>query len=456
MSRGRAFPSRTAAFAAAMAGLVAFVAAIAYLDEERESGAALSDFAQEQSNLAAGVAAALAVPGAAVEAAPGWTPGSRPPERLVHGLAALDRPGSVRVLLRPPAGGDLVDLDGRRVSSPPLSEAFDAGLTSIRLSRDEAAAAGLPPRTAVAGVASVALPPGGTWGIAVVANAQRLRDREARARRRLVLAVFLAGGLVVGLGGTALRRQRRQMDLERELAVADVARRRDERLERSERAAMLGTFAMGVAHEISTPLGIISGRAEQALAAPSDPVRVERAARAILEQSDRIHQVIRAFLGLARGEAPEARELSAAEIATRALSLCEHRFSRAGVVLEADLADGLPPLRGDASLLEQALVNLLLNACDACERGGRVQLVLSGGDRIAFSVIDDGVGIAPADAERVTEPFFTTKPSGRGSGLGLAIVSEIAKHHHGALAIEPRQPRGTIARLEIPAAGRAP
>jgi signal transduction histidine kinase len=96
-------------------------------------------------------------------------------------------------------------------------------------------------------------------------------------------------------------------------------------------------------------------------------------------------------------------------------------------------------------------VNLLLNACDACERGGQVRLSVTGGDSVAFVIEDDGVGIPVADAARVAEPFFTRKPIGQGSGLGLAIVSEIAKHHRATLTLRPRAPRGTLARLEFPA-----
>jgi signal transduction histidine kinase len=157
---------------------------------------------------------------------------------------------------------------------------------------------------------------------------------------------------------------------------------------------------------------------------------------------------------MARGDAPAARDLAPGEVARRALALCEHRFARAGVSLVGDLPEGLPAIRGDASLIEHAIVNLLLNACDACERGGHVQLAVEPGQAVGFVIADDGAGIERVDALRITEPFFTTKPSGKGSGLGLAIVAEIAKHHRGTLTLTARVPRGTVARLEIPAAGR--
>jgi signal transduction histidine kinase len=98
-------------------------------------------------------------------------------------------------------------------------------------------------------------------------------------------------------------------------------------------------------------------------------------------------------------------------------------------------------------------MNLLLNACEACDRGGSVDVVVRAENaRVAFVVVDDGVGINPEEAARATEPFFTTKPVGEGTGLGLAITSEIIKSHRGTLTIGPRSPRGTRACIEIPIA----
>ena len=114
-------------------------------------------------------------------------------------------------------------------------------------------------------------------------------------------------------------------------------------------------------------------------------------------------------------------------------------------------------ISGDARLLEQALVNLLLNACDACERGGEVEVRASvDGTSAMFAVLDDGKGISDEIMARVLEPFFTTKPTEEGTGLGLAITSEIVAIHRGTLKLEPRDPRGTIATMRVPTdAGRS-
>jgi signal transduction histidine kinase len=217
----------------------------------------------------------------------------------------------------------------------------------------------------------------------------------------------------------------------------------------------MGTFAAGIAHEVATPLGVIVGRAEQiANRGRSDEERAARNVKAIIEQVDRIQNVVRRFLEMARGGPPSLSLTSPSEVAQSAASLVEHRLVRAGVSLTKDVPATMPSILCDRALLEQAIANLLLNACDACRSGGHVSLTArSDSERIAFVVSDDGMGITEEDAARVSEPFFTTK-NGDGHGLGLAIVTEIAKSHRGELNISPNSPRGTRARIEIPIAER--
>jgi signal transduction histidine kinase len=103
-------------------------------------------------------------------------------------------------------------------------------------------------------------------------------------------------------------------------------------------------------------------------------------------------------------------------------------------------------------MLQHALVNLLLNACEACAPGGRVRVAAHREkDGVAFTVTDDGAGISAEAAARATEPFFTTK--GHGAGLGLAITSEIVKMHRGTFTLRPASPRGTVAAVIIPEGG---
>jgi two-component system NtrC family sensor kinase len=433
---------------------LAAVLAVAVWDEQREARAALDDFATEQAAVARSAATALVDRVGAKECA---SPGS---PCLAEALGALhssvEEPG-VRVLVRAPGQQLLLDTAGNAVAAPELQLALDVGRPFVQLSREEAAALTLPRRMALAGLARLDDAAQRTWAVAVLATAQRVRDRESRALWRLLLGTALAALLVGSFGGLALREQRRELELRHRLTLQELVQARDRRLVEADKLATLGALASGVAHEVSTPLGIIVGRAEQLLPRLEPLSRPHKAASVILEQAERISRIIRAFLTLAHGGSPTLNHVDAGALARVALELVEHRFTQANVRLQHHLEADLPAVVCDAALFEQVLVNLLLNACDACSPGGTVELrVEAHGSRVAFLVEDNGTGISAEAAERCLEPLFTTKAPGKGTGLGLTIASEIVKHHHGTLSFEPRAASGpgrtgTCVRVEIAA-----
>ena len=481
-----------------MLAAIGVVTALAWWDQQREAEAALRDLGSEQRLLAISVCASLRARLGAIErdailmgehgtegalgryepaavraqGAPP-TPG-RDPSRLILAIplsdgrivdlgvsaadllgrdARLETPGQLTVMVAPPGETSLHAVDGRVLSSLALHDALDKDFPTLRLNRNEAAALGLWERTAIAGLTHADTEHFGRWDVVAVATAARERDRDARAFRRLVLSVGFASGLVLAFGGLALRKQRKELELARELAVAEVEQARDEELQRASRVGTMGTFAMGIAHEVSTPLGVIVGRAEQLAGRLRDDERGARAAQTILQQADHIRNIVRKFLDLARGGLPAFGRADPSDIVRDAVSAVEHRFAKASVSLESDIPSAMPFIQCDRALLEHAIVNLLLNACEASTSGGHVEVrARSDADRVAFVVTDDGIGISPEHAARVTEPFFTTKPEGSGTGLGLAIATEIAKSHRGDLTIAANVPRGTRASIEIPVA----
>jgi signal transduction histidine kinase len=401
-----------------MIAVVALAALALYLDARREGAAALEDFAHNQATLAHAVAATSASP-------------------------TMD---ATEMIVSERADGTLTRADGAPIDSPPLRAAIARGDRTVKLTRPQAAALGLPERTAIAGIARRA----DGRAVAVVASALRVRDREFRARDRLLFGIALAALVVFGFGGIALRIQRKEHLLERELVSQRAEKRGEERLARADKLATMGAFATGIAHEIATPLGVIVARTEMLAARATGDERAERAAQSVTEQIEKIRGIVDTFLALARGEAPPHAPIAASALVDSARAMVEHRFSAAGVALDASAATNAW-ISGERRLLEQALVNLLLNACDASKAGQRVELTArSDREHVSFCVIDEGSGIAQDVAARATEPFFTTKPAGRGTGLGLAIVSEIAKHHQGRFTIGARKGGGTEARLELP------
>jgi two-component system NtrC family sensor kinase len=496
--RGRPFGRAQKVLLFSMLAAIAIVAGFAWWDERREARSALLDLEAEQTTLASSLATGLRAELGTVERDALLIGDHSRRDREIHydpvlirvvgGPHASLRDPSRLLLTAPLANGQVVDLgvrvcdlldpgrrvrragelaffaippgdfglravDGQVLASPPIRDAVDKGLPALRLSPDEAAQIGLRERTAMAGLAPVDGGVFGSWSVVAVASAARERDREKRATWRLMSSLVVASGLVAAFGGWALHTQRKELDLARELTVAAIERERDEHLMRAERVATMGAFAMGISHEVATPLGVIVGRAEQLLAGGSADERATRCAQAILRQADGIRDIVRRFLDMARGGRPAFEKTAPADVARAAAGALEHRFAKANVTLLADIPASTPLIQCDPKLLEQAIVNLLLNALQACPQGGRVELVARGdSERVSFAVSDDGVGISPDDAARAAEPFFTTKRSAGGAGLGLAIATEIAKSHGGNLTIGPNAERGTCACIEIPVA----
>jgi hypothetical protein len=134
------------------------------------------------------------------------------------------------------------------------------------------------------------------------------------------------------------------------------------------------------------------------------------------------------------------------------LSLLEHQLQKAGVRVEAMLEPDLPAVHGNAGKLQQVFLNLFLNARDAMERGGALEVrtwIEDGGVRIDVS--DSGHGIAPEHLHRIYDPFFTTKAASRkGTGLGLSVTYGIIQEHGGSIEVSSRPGGGTRFQLALP------
>ncbi len=377
---------------------VAVVIAVVWWDEHREAQATLAAMAQTQELLARSLARA----------------------------GAVETPGELLVLRSGASAEQFVTADGRVFFSPRIAAAIAAGEQTLVVPREEAVRFGFPERRAIAAIASAADGP-----LIVISTAQRERDRQTHALVRVVAAVLIVSMLVMVFGRRALREQKRILSSER-----------DAQLARADKLATMAAIAGGVAHEVATPLGVITQRAEQ-LSAKANDERSTRAVATILEQASHIERVMRGFLALSRGQRAEAVPVALADVARDATELVRHRFESADVALAVNIADR--QVLGDRVLLTHAVVNLLLNACEASPPGASVQFDVGA----TISVVDQGPGIDDATAQRLCEPFFTTKATG--SGLGLAIVREVAAHHGGDLRIAAIRPGvGTRAVMTLP------
>jgi two-component system NtrC family sensor kinase len=238
----------------------------------------------------------------------------------------------------------------------------------------------------------------------------------------------------------------------RVVVVEDMTDRiRAERaLAERERLASLGVLAAGVAHEVNTPIAGLSSYAQILLSEtpPGDPrypilKKMER-------QTFRAAHLVNNLLEFARPRSRTPLETDLRGVLVNAAESVETAFAGRRLELEAD-PDGPPALViGDPRDLEQVFVNLLTNARVASPEGGVVTCLLErAGQSIRVTIADRGPGIAPSVAERVFQPFYTTKKSG-GTGLGLAISRDIVRRHGGTIALSTREGGGAEARVELP------
>jgi signal transduction histidine kinase len=234
----------------------------------------------------------------------------------------------------------------------------------------------------------------------------------------------------------------RTLDLERQLRHAETL-------------AVAGKLATAIAHEVGTPLNIISGRAEYVLRdlAADDPRRAEMAG--IVEQIDRISGIIRSTLDAVRPQKPDLRPVDLRTVTERSLPLMRHAATRAVVRLTAELPEDLPPIRADVQQLQQVVINLLVNAIEAAGAGGTVTLRAEPARRddetgVALIIADSGPGIPSEHLADVFKPFYTTKPRGQGTGLGLAICRDIIRDHHGRIELESPSTGGTRCVVWVP------
>jgi signal transduction histidine kinase len=425
------------------AGIVA-VAAAENWDARHESKAAIDDLMREHELLATALLAHLPNDGfpSGSGTAEAWT--ATLTTNLCGAARSLEKEGSVVVLfarIDPPHA--LRTCRGDTVRAPELEAAIRSGSERTVLSRQAAVGLGLPERIAVVGVAR----PAAGGSIAVVGSAGSERDRSDRQQIRSLISVVVVSGMILGFGVFALRQQKRQLALEQQVELERTRQERDEELAKANRMAALAALASGFAHEIGTPLGIISGRIEQLRSVAADPARRDHLLGQVAQQIERINRLIRGFLGFARGEAPALTRVSAGELVNNAVRLVRHRFATAHVALDIDLGTAAGVwIACEPALFEQVIVNLLANALEASRRGQTVAIRLERTSTdVVFAVLDRGSGIAPSELERATEPFFTTKARSGGSGLGLTIAKEIVEHHRGDLTIRRRAGDGDAA-----------
>lgn len=234
-------------------------------------------------------------------------------------------------------------------------------------------------------------------------------------------------------------------------AAYEELRQTQEQLLQAEKLSTIGTLAASLAHDMANivaPLGPITHRLQRE--GKLEPREQEIAAA----QVQRLNTMIRRLMSFARPQQTQRIPVSPAELVRSAVAMVETEARHRRVAVTLELSEDLPAVTGDRAQLEQALLNLLINAIEACPEGGTVKVTASvDGDDLTISVCDDGPGIPIEVQERLFQPFFTTKP--QGTGLGLYSARRIVQEEHdGVLELDSQPGRGTTVTIRLPIEAR--
>jgi PAS domain S-box-containing protein len=238
-----------------------------------------------------------------------------------------------------------------------------------------------------------------------------------------------------------------RMDLEAQLSQAD-------------KLSSIGLLAAGVAHEVNTPLAVISSYSQmlskQVQGDPQKSALLEK----ITRQSFRASEIVNNLLNFSRTSTTEFTGVDVNKIITDTLALLEHQFKTSRVSVQDELCQHLPLINGNPGRLQQVFLNLFMNARDAMPSGGTLKISTANGDGVSVTVSDTGSGIAQEHINRIYDPFFTTKTApregqNRGTGLGLSVTYGIIQEHSGKIRVESHPGEGTTFYLDFPLTRKA-
>jgi len=224
-----------------------------------------------------------------------------------------------------------------------------------------------------------------------------------------------------------------------------------EQLQRAERLASIGTLAAGIAHEINNPLGMMLLGADLALRSLDDPEKLAELLRQQKRDLERCARIVKGVLNFARHRPMARSPIHLNEVVGHSIDFTREYTRLHGVAIEARLSDSIAPIMGNATELEQVVVNLVHNAVQACGDGGHVTIEAhEAGDKVRLVIRDDGCGMTPEQIEHAFDPFYTTRVEKGGTGLGLSTVHGIVTGVGGTIEISSEPGRGAVFTMDFP------
>jgi two-component system NtrC family sensor kinase len=225
----------------------------------------------------------------------------------------------------------------------------------------------------------------------------------------------------------------------------------------SEKLASIGRLAAGIAHEINNPLTGVLTFSHLLRKKPNLDDQDREDLDLVLRETTRVREIVKGLLDFAR-QSPSAREpLDINEVIRHSMALLRKQKEFLRVTIEEDLGPDLPRISGDRNQLQQVLLNLSLNACEAMPDGGKLRIATSAQEgKVSITVADTGHGIKKEHLGRIFDPFFTSKPVGKGTGLGLSVTHGIVEQHEGTIEVETTEGEGSTFTVKLPALAAAP
>jgi len=232
----------------------------------------------------------------------------------------------------------------------------------------------------------------------------------------------------------------------------------EQRLVQADKLSSIGLLAAGVAHEVNTPLAVISTYAQMLAKQVAEDSQKSIILDKIAKQTFRASEIVNSLLNFSRTSTTSFGEINLNRVIQETLSLLEHQLQKAGVLIKTGFEAELRAVHGNGGKLQQVFLNLFLNARDAMPAGGTLEVrTWSEASGAHIEVADSGTGISPEHVHRIYDPFFTTKTARKGTGLGLSVTYGIIQEHGGSIEVSNRPGGGARFRIHLPfSAARKP
>ena len=234
----------------------------------------------------------------------------------------------------------------------------------------------------------------------------------------------------------------------------------ESQLSQADKLSSIGLLAAGVAHEVNTPLAVISSYTQMLAKQLQGDTQKSGLLEKITRQTFRASEIVNNLLNFSRTSGTEFANVDINKVITDTLALLEHQFKVSKITVESELTPNISPIQGNPGRLQQVFLNLFLNAKDAMAGGGKLTVATTNGELVSVRVSDTGSGIAPEHIQRIYDPFFTTKTAPkdgqtRGTGLGLSVTYGIIQEHAGKIRVESNAGAGTTFALDFPLSRKA-